>query len=401
MITLRRNSFDSNRHDCTQLRFRASGGRLSSLDHSIKILVGMPAPDSLGGPISSEPPFADALRAQGFAVVTDVYVYGDKLTPTPFLGRVSRVLRTALRFRKLIREHRPSLIFLNSAFDRRTILRDAASIFLMGPRDSKIFVKLHGGMAEDFNGTNFLFRWLIGYLRNNVDGWGYHTHEELEAFVGLGFDRSRFYPVRNATTIHSDIPSNFERSQKEADDVLELIFASRFVPTKGLVPTILACEELRKRGRRFRLTCVGDGETLQGAKDAVGRLALGRVVTFTGHISEAEVTRELLKADILVFPTSHPEGFPNVLFKAIATGLPVVTTNIRAAADYLSEPENCLYCTTDPENIADRLEELIDDKELREEMSKANVEYGLTLTPERIADEFIDIFDKMLAENSD
>ncbi len=361
----------------------------------------MPAPDSLGGPISSEPPFVDALRAKGFDLVTDVYVYGDKLTPTPLFARVSRVLRTAFRFRKLIRKHRPSLIFLNSMFDRRAILRDAVSLFLMRPGDAKVFVKLHGSMADEFFEANFYFQWLIRYLQTNVDGWGYHTHEELEAFMRLGFDRTRFFPVRNTTTIHSQIPAGFERIQKNADDVPELLFASRFVPTKGLLPTILACEELRKRGVRFRLTCVGDGESLQDAKDTVGRLALGRVVKFTGHISEAEVTSELLKADILVFPTSHPEGFPNILFKAVATGLPVVTTRIRAASDYLSEPENCLYCTTEPENIADRLEELINDKPLREKMSKANIEYGLTLTPERIADEFIEIFDKMLPEHSD
>ena len=356
----------------------------------------MPAPDSLGGPISSEPPFVDALRSKGLDVVTDVYVYGDKLTPTPFVSRVSRVLRTAFRFRRLIREHRPSLIFLNSAIDKRTILRDAASLFLMRTGRAKVFVKLHGSMAEDFVDASILFRRLIGYLQKKVDGWGYHTKEELDSFSKLGFDRSRFFPVRNATTIHDDIPADFERTQKEAGETFELLFASRFVPTKGLLPTILACEELRKRGVRFRLTCVGDGETRQEAKDAVGRLALGRVVTFTGLLPEADVTKELLKAYILVFPTSHPEGFPNILFKAVATGLPVVTTNIRAAADYLAEPENCLYCTTDPANIADRLEEMISNRLLRERMSQANIEYGLTLTPEKIADEFIDIFEKLL-----
>ena len=356
----------------------------------------MPAPDSLGGPISSEPPFVDALRSNGLDIVTDVYVYGDKLTPTPFVSRVSRVLRTAFRFRRLIREHRPSLIFLNSAFDKRTILRDAASLFLMRTGRAKVFVKLHGSMAEDFVDASILFRRLIGYLQKKVDGWGYHTKEELDSFSKLGFDRSRFFPVRNATTIHDDIPADFERTQKEAGETFELLFASRFVPTKGLLPTILACEELRKRGVRFRLTCVGDGETRQEAKDAVGRLALGRVVTFTGLLPEADVTKELLKADILVFPTSHPEGFPNILFKAVATGLPVVTTNSRAAAYYLSDPENCLYCTTDPANIADRLEEMISNRPLRERMSQANIEYGLTLTPEKIADEFIDIFEKLL-----
>lgn len=359
----------------------------------------MPAPDSLGGPISSEPPFVDALRSKGLDLITDVYVYGDKLTPTPFFNRVNRVLRTAFRFRRSVQTHRPTLIFLNSAFDKRTILRDAASLYLMRPGTAKVFVKLHGSMAEDFVETNFLFRGLIRYLQKKVDGWGYHTQEELESFVKLGFDRRRFFPVRNATTIHRDIPADFERTQTEAGETFDLLFASRFVPTKGLLPTILACEELRKRGLRFRLTCVGDGETHQEAKDAVGRLALGRVVTFTGLLPESGVTKELLKADILVFPTSHPEGFPNILFKAVATGLPVVTTNIRAAADHLSEPENCLYCTTDPANIADTIERLIKDKPLRERMALANIEYGMTLTPENIADEFIEIFNKVSAKD--
>src|SRR5690349_3564455 len=100
---------------------------------SDKFLIGMPAPDSLGGPISSEPPFVEALREKGLNVVTDVYVYGDKLTPTPFLQRIKRVLRTAFRFRKLVRDHQPDIIFLNSAFDKKTILRDSASLFLMRP----------------------------------------------------------------------------------------------------------------------------------------------------------------------------------------------------------------------------------------------------------------------------
>ncbi len=361
----------------------------------------MPAPDSLGGPISSEPPFVEALRTKGLDVVTEVYVYGDKLTPTPFFQRVKRVLRTAFRFRKLVGLHRPSLVFLNSAFDKKTILRDSASLFLMRPRGAKVFVKLHGSMADDFVNTGFPFRRLISYLQRKVDAFGYHTHEELEAFGRLGFDREKFYPVRNAVTIHDEIPPDHVRPQKEADDIFDLLFVARFVPTKGLVQTIHACEELRKRGVRFRLTCVGDGETFQEAKDTVGRLALGRVVTFTGHLPEAEVTKEFLKADIFVFPTSHPEGFPNALFKAVATGLPVVTTKIRAAADYLSEPENCLYCTTDPDNIADRIQELIAIKSLRENMSDANLAYGRTLTPAEIADEFIAVFDKVLSKRSD
>lgn len=367
-------------------------------DRLRKYLIGMPAPDSLGGPIASEPPFVEGLRKKGLDIVTEVYVYGDKIKPTPFFDRVRRVLKTAFRFRKLVRRHRPALIFLNSAFDRRTILRDAVSIFLMGSGSTKFFVKLHGSTADDLQDPGPLFRILIRYLQRKVDGWGYFTREELESFVNLGFDAGRFFPVRNAIDLEMELAADFTREQRESNEIFELLFVSRFVRTKGLMPTIYACEELRRRGVRFRLTCVGDGETRRDAEDTVGRLGLGRVVRFTGHLSEAEVTKQLLKGDILVFPTSHPEGFPMVLFKAVATGMPVVTTKIRAAADYLSEPENCLYCTTDPQNIADRIAELIDDKALRERMSHANLAYGRTLTPAEVADEFIDIFDEMLGD---
>jgi len=364
----------------------------------MKILVGMPAPDSWGGPISSEPPFVEALRGLGHEVVTEVYVYGDKERPTPTLSRISRVLRTAFRFRKLLKAGDFDILHLNTAFDIRTILRDSASLFLMRPGRTKVLMKLHGSEAEEFSDASWLTKRLIGYIARRVDAFGYHTREEMDAFVNLGFDAPKFFPVRNAVTIHEDLPPDFVRPQKDADGVFEILFVSRFIPAKGLVETIEACEELRKRGIRFRLTCVGDGPTLQEAQDAVGRLALGRVVTFTGYIPEDEVTKRFMSADLFVFPTSHKEGFPNVLFKAVAVGLPVVTTQIRAARDYLSEPDNCLFCKKDATDVADKMEHLIREPELRRTMSRKNAEYGKTLLPDAIAREFEEIYLRIVAD---
>jgi glycosyltransferase involved in cell wall biosynthesis len=362
----------------------------------VKILVGMPASDSWGGPIASEPPFVEALKELGVGVVTEVYVYGDKEKPTPFFSRIGRVLRTAFRFRQLVRDTQPDLLHLNSAFDLRTILRDSISIFIMRPGRAKIFIKLHGSAAENFVNASLATRMLIGYLKNNVDGFGYFTQEELEAFLKLGFDGSKFFPVKNAITIQSSLPEDFVRPQKEPSDIFNLLFVSRFIAAKGLLETIEACNELRNRGMRFRLFCVGDGEARKDAEAAVGRLGLGRAVTFTGYIPEDEVTRLFFESDIFVFPTSHIEGFPLVLFKAVVVGMPVVTTQIRAAADYLSEPDNCLFCTKQPTDIADKLEKLITDKDLRSSMSARNLEYEKHLTPDVIAKEFMDIYEKLV-----
>jgi len=101
-MATRHNRVNKTKYDCTLVEFGESEARLSNGSKSTKYLIGMPAPGSLGGPISSEPPFVEALREKGLNVITDVYVYGEKLRPTGFFSRASRVVRTAPRFRRLI-----------------------------------------------------------------------------------------------------------------------------------------------------------------------------------------------------------------------------------------------------------------------------------------------------------
>jgi glycosyltransferase involved in cell wall biosynthesis len=356
----------------------------------------MPSKDSWGGPIASEPPFVEALRNSGAEVVEEVYVYGDKDKPTPFFERIRRVLKTAFRFRKLLKEQQFDLIHLNTAFDLRTILRDSVSLFLMKPQGAKVFLKLHGSAAEEFTNANFLTRFLINYLKNKADGFGVHTSEEKANFLRLGFDEEKFYFVKNAVMIHADLPEDFVRRQKEKDETFEILFVSRFIVAKGLIETIHACSVLRERGFNFILNCVGDGETGAEAKREVARLNLQTQVKFTGYIPETDVTKYFFESDLFVFPTRHIEGFPNVLFKAVAVGLPVVTTKIRAAADYLSEPKNCLFCSQKPEDIAEKIIELIENKTLRTAMSANNLEFGKTLLPKEIALEFLKIYEKLI-----
>lgn len=361
----------------------------------MKILVGMPSPDSWGGPISSEPPFVEALRNLGVEVTEDVYVYGDKDKPTPFLERIRRVLSTAFRFRKLLKKQSFDIIHFNTAFDLKTVLRDSVSLFLMKPK-AKIFFKLHGSQAENFQNANFLIKILINYIAKKVNGFGVHTQEEKANFLKLGFDEKKFYFVKNAVTIHENFDSEFSRPQKDSDETFDLLFVSRFIPAKGLLETIRACVIIRNEGVNFVLHCVGDGEVKAEAEREVEKLNLQNHVKFTGYIPESEVTKHFFNSDLFIFPTRHAEGFPNVLFKAVAVGMPIVTTKIRAAADYLAENENALFCTRKPENIAEKIVQLIQNKRLRQNISENNLQFGKTLLPEAIAREFIEIYENVL-----
>jgi glycosyltransferase involved in cell wall biosynthesis len=365
----------------------------------MKILVGMPSKDSWGGPISSEPPFVAALSETNVEVTEEVYVYGDKEKPTAFFERIRRVLQTAFRFRRILSSEEFDLIHLNTAFDLKTLLRDTASIFLMKPKKAKIFLKVHGSESSILESKNPFIAVLRNYLKNKVHGFGVHTSEEKSNFLRAGFADEKFYFVKNVVTIAENLPENFSRPQKEKTETFELLFVSRFIAAKGLLETILACAVVRERGFKFVLYCVGDGEMRAEAEREVARLGLQAEVKFTGYIPETKVAKYFFSSDIFVFPTRHAEGFPNVLFKAVAVGMPIVTTRVRAAADYLNESENCLFCTQVPENIAQKIIELIENKNLRATISANNLKLGETLSPQNIAREFLEIYTKLLATN--
>ena len=251
----------------------------------------MPAKDSWGGPIASEPPFVEALRELDADIAEEEYVFGDRARPTAFHKRIYRVWTTAIHFRRLLAKNEFDLVHLNTAFDLRTILRDSFSIFLMRPGKTKVFLKIHGSEAEKYEYANFLIKSLIAYLRRHVDGLGVHTREECNAFIKLGFPEAKIFFVKNAVTFAEHLTASFTRRAKTRSDRWDLLFVSRFIPAKGLMETIRACSLLRQEGIDFRLYCVGDGEIRQEAENEARALGLSDTVDFTGYIPEAEIGR--------------------------------------------------------------------------------------------------------------
>jgi len=363
----------------------------------VKILFGMPAPDSWGGPAACEPPFVDALKGLGVETAAETYVYGDKDTATTIFSRFIRVIRTALRFRKIVSAERFDLVHLNTAFDKNTVLRDSISIFLMGRKRPKIFLKIHGSGANFVDPRSIFYRSLIRYLDKRVAGYGIFTHEERETFLPHGIDARKFHFVKNV--IQLETSGRVDNSAKEATDRLNLIFVSRFIKTKGLLETIKAVKIARDNGANVSLVCVGDGPIRHKAESLVKELGITEDVLFTGYISEGDVDEQLARSDIFVFPTRHNEGFPIAMFKAAISGLGIVTTRVRAAAEYFEDRVNCLFCSSKPDDIADKIVELINDKELRMRVSEANRKFGAELSPDNIASEYLAIYKKVISES--
>src|SRR5205085_7648031 len=177
-----------------------------------------------------------------------------------------------------------------------------------------------------------------------------------------------------------------------------LLFIARFIPAKGLLDVIRACAVLRAGGASFKLLCVGDGPARREAEAEVARLELDTHAQFFGYIPEAETRAFYRESTLLVFPTYHYEGFPMVIFKALAAGLPVITTRIRAARDYLREPDNCLWVAPRNANeLADKIAQLLRQPELRHAMSENNRALAQRFNADAVAREYLAVYNQLKA----
>ena len=114
------------------------------------------------------------------------------------------------------------------------------------------------------------------------------------------------------------------------------------------------------------LAIVGDGPL----RPDLERLAaeLGAPVIFTGVRRDA---RALMgAADVVVMP-SRWEGLPLSALEALASGTPLVATNVRGLRELVTDGENALLVPEEPEALAAALRRVLDDPTLAARLSEA------------------------------
>jgi len=226
------------------------------------------------------------------------------------------------------------------------------------------------------------------------------SSEERNSFIQTG------YPANKILTVKNPINPDLYRTNKTFRSTLNLdnstfifIFCSRFIRTKGLLEVLEAFKIVLSTYKNIHLFCIGDGPEMPKAKNFIKEQFLNNHVTLTGFISEKQTRDFYSSADALVFPTRHQEGFPMVVFQSLAAGICIITTRIRAAADYLKDPDNLLW--VDPVNhqqIAESMMRLISDKKLVQNMRDNNIIASQRFRTEKNAIEYINIFSRMVKD---
>jgi glycosyltransferase involved in cell wall biosynthesis len=363
----------------------------------VRILVGIPEQGSRGGPAACEPPFIAELRRLGHEVEEEVYAHAE--SDAGVTGRARRVLRTGRRFRTLVSDGKFDLVHINTSFDTKALLRDSVVVPRLHGAGAKIFLKFHGSDAQLLRTKNPALVLARQRLLSHADGIGVLSSEERSNFLSAGVSERKVFQIKNVVESNTQQrdPEFFQRWNLPSEVPL-LLFIGRFIAAKGLLDVIRACAILGDRGQEFMLLCIGDGPARDDAERAVERLNLRGQVRFPGYISEEQASAFYANSTVLLFPTYHYEGFPMVIFNAAAAGLPIVTTRIRAAADYLREPDNCLWVMAkQPSLLAEKIVDVLNNSELRARMSINNRQLAAQFSAEVVTREYVEAYQTLVS----
>jgi len=125
------------------------------------------------------------------------------------------------------------------------------------------------------------------------------------------------------------LEQQFKKPVKPAVTVLYLGWVIR---DKGVFELLVALDLLRDMN--IELWIAGDGQDLTDLQNQAADKGLSNV-TFFGWVFKDKKMELLKKADIFVLP-SYFEGLPNALLEAMASGIPVIASNVGGIPDLIT-----------------------------------------------------------------
>ena len=155
---------------------------------------------------------------------------------------------------------------------------------------------------------------------------GIAVSEPARAFVNRYFPDFPLRVIPNGIDIATYHPGHTPIRHLR-DDRVNILFVGRLEKRKGLGYLLRAYEFMKPRVPNSRLIVVGDGPLRGSVESYISRRRLPDVV-MAGYVPDSVLPRYYCSADIFCAPATGAESFGIVLLEAMATGLPVVATEI-------------------------------------------------------------------------
>jgi glycosyltransferase involved in cell wall biosynthesis len=143
------------------------------------------------------------------------------------------------------------------------------------------------------------------------------------------------FGVRNAASVGNAIDSKTlnEPRPKRNSDALRIAYIGRLESGKGAPAAVRLLARIPNDN--VTLTMCGDGSERNLVQAEILAAGLTDRVKLLGAVTHDSVRAELAAADVLIYPSTYPEGFPTVFLEAGAAGCAVMTFPVGGAQEFL------------------------------------------------------------------
>ena len=194
--------------------------------------------------------------------------------------------------------------------------------------------------------------------------------------ISMGVNVSAFSPDRRSTSLR-------ERIGGEP----QLLFVGRLAEKKGTVYLLRAMPMVVRRFPKAKLALIGSGPEEDAIRREIKELGLETHVVQLGKVAQERMPNYMASADVFVMPSvvaasGDTEGLPVVLMEALASGTPVVCSDVGGVSDLIKHGETGLLAREkDAADLGRQCIAMLDDEVLR----KATAERGRALVEQRFS----------------
>lgn len=241
-----------------------------------------------------------------------------------------------------------------------------------------LFIGVGENMNIDIIKSYYDLDYYNEFLRN-VDGFIAVSSIVSDKLIEIGVEKKKILIAPNGTDLQMFKPRNkFELRRKYGfpNDKKIILFVGRFIQSKGIAKLI---EALSFLDDGYRAILIGKGEYRPKHSK----------ILFCNSLSHEIVSEFMSLSDIFVLPTLH-EGSSNVIAEAMASGLPIVSSDIAEIREQCDESNSILVDPLNSFEIADAVKRILTNQDLENLMSIRSLEKARKLDLSNRVKEIVD-----------
>lgn len=315
------------------------------------------------------------------------------------LGQFSlkKIFRNFAIYRNLItslRKNKPDIVLIPISQATIGYLKDSMFLIICFLLRKRVMIQLRGSDFKRWiSNASLLTKWYVKLTLKIPEGvivLGNNLRYLFEDY----FSKERIFVVPNGGNYQ--VPEHLYHTNA----VVNIIYLANLQPSKGIEDVIDALVLLQQQlPGKFRMDIIGEWRK-PATKDKCLQLIEQHQLPVTFYSSSVSRNKfdYLSKSDIFVFTPREPEGHPWVIVEAMASGLPVISTDQGAIIESVIDGENGFIVPThSPGIIAEKLKLLITDHKLRETMGRKSHEFYTTkFTETKMVENFSNAFNAVI-----